>query len=87
VRAAGCTSTFDDPVAARVTDCPATAPPFTSRTVTVIVEVSTPSAATSVDGLATAVQFAALICDGSPAKVTVGCWRTTTWPGRGSRSP
>jgi hypothetical protein len=53
--------------------------PFTSRTVTVIVEVVTPSASTPSVGAAVALDKSALIVLGSPTKSTVGCCATTIW--------
>jgi hypothetical protein len=53
--------------------------PFWSRTVTVIVEIATPSATTPVAGAADAVDRIAVIVLGSPTKSTVGCCATTTW--------
>jgi hypothetical protein len=52
--------------------------PFASRTVTVTVDVATPSAITFVVGFAVAVDCAALIVVGSPTQAPGGCRATPT---------
>src|SRR5687768_1756065 len=79
----GCVNVLFVPVEASCTVWPATALPFASLTVMVIVEVAEPLATTLVEGLAVALVFAALIVLGSPTKPTVGCPATTTWPAPG----
>src|SRR6185436_3651855 len=75
----GCTTVLLLPVDVTATPRPATTLLFTSRTVTVIVEVTTPSATTPVVGAAVAVDSDALTWSGSPTKPTDGCSATTTW--------
>jgi hypothetical protein len=79
----GCTSVLLLPEEASCTAWAATGLPFTSRTVTVIVDVVEPFATTFVLGDAVAVDRAALRLFGSPAKTTAGCCVMTTWPGPG----
>ena len=80
---AGCVSTSFVPVVARRIVRPETGFPFTSRTVTVIVEASAPSATTSIAGFAVAPERPGLIALASPTKPIVGCWTTTIWEGPG----
>jgi hypothetical protein len=75
----GWTSVLLLPVAARLTAWPATPLPFTSRTVTVIVETAEPFAMTPLAGEALAVASDAVIVLGSPTNSTVGCCATTIW--------
>jgi hypothetical protein len=82
--AAGWTSVLFVPVEASWTVRPATGFPCASRTVTVIVEVATPSARTFEVGFAVALESAGSIVEGSPTNATVGCCATTTWLGPGS---
>src|SRR5262245_15028815 len=67
----GCTRMLFEPVLASCTATPTTALPFTSSTVTVIVETAVPSASTPLVGDAVAVDRTALMLFGSPTKVTV----------------
>src|SRR5262245_10070499 len=75
----GWTSVLLVPVEARLTAWPATGLPFTSRTVTVIVEIAVPSAITPVAGAAVAVVSTGLMAAGFATNCTVGCCATTTW--------
>jgi hypothetical protein len=83
VVAAGWVRTWFVPVLASWTVWPGIGFPCTSRTVTVIVEESEPSATTSSAGFAPAVDRVPSIALASPMKPTVGCWTTTTWEGPG----
>jgi len=73
VTASGCVSVLFVPVEASCTLWPATTLPLASFTVTVIVETAAPSATTLLEGLAVALELAALIVLGSPTNATVGC--------------
>src|SRR5262245_45893588 len=75
---AGCTSVLPLPVAASVTFIPDTSVLVVDRTVIVMVEKATPSAATPNAGLATAVDSEALIS--ADTKSTAGRCESATWP-------